>query len=252
MSGILVWPRLVVVGGWGVRAEMLSALYGFWPGQVMPVSLDDELLSRCNSVADVAEELLSLYPEPSVWMGWSLGSQIVMEAASRQTGSVSCAITLGGFPKFVADESWPRGMEAGAFNAFVRGIGRDPERYWLHFLLLMINGADDEKQERQRLKIWLEKGTLVSHDHLCKSLEWLAIGDQRPLWQSLALPVLHLAGEKDVVVGPWASDLRLPGLSHLSVVEGMAHWPGGCSAGQCWGMIRSFMADKLEMSAWAQ
>ncbi|AXS82622.1 MULTISPECIES: alpha/beta fold hydrolase [Marinobacter] len=251
MSSAKVCPRLVVVGGWGVRAEMLAGLYGFWPGEVMPVSLDDELLARCSSVPEVAEELLSLYPEPSVWMGWSLGSQIVMEAACRETGSVSCAITLGGFPKFVADESWPHGMAAREFRAFARGIRQDPQRYWLHFLLLMINGAADEKQERQKLKPWLEKGTLVSNDHLCKSLAWLDAGDQRALWQSLATPALHVMGGQDIVVRPWAGDLEIPVVSRQTVVEGMAHWPGGCSAADCWGAIRSFLASKAELSAWA-
>jgi pimeloyl-[acyl-carrier protein] methyl ester esterase len=249
MSSAKVCPRLLVVGGWGVRAEMLAELYGFWPGEVVPVSLDDELLARCKSVPEVAEELLSLYPEPSVWMGWSLGGQVVMEAASRETGSVSCAMTLGGFPKFVADESWPHGMAAREFKAFARGIHQDPQRYWLHFLLLMINGAADEKQERQNLKSWLEKGTLVSHEHLCKSLEWLDAGDQRPIWQSLTTPTLHVMGKKDLVVRPWAGDLELPATSRIAVVDGMAHWPGGCSAADCWGAIQSFLAPKLESPA---
>ena len=74
MSSAIVCQRLIVVAGWGVRAEMLSKLYGYWPGEVVPVSLDDELLARCNSLSQVTDELLSLYPEPSVWMGWSLGS----------------------------------------------------------------------------------------------------------------------------------------------------------------------------------
>lgn len=250
MSSGRVCPRLVVVAGWGVRAEMLSELYGYWPGEVVPVSLDDELLTRCHSVSEVTDELLSLYPEPSVWMGWSLGSQVVMAAAARETGSVSCAITLGGFPKFVAGESWPHGMAAPDFKAFSLGIRRDPQRYWLHFLLLMINGAADEKQERQKLKPWLEKGTLVSHDHLCKSLAWLETGDQRALWRSIATPTLHVMGEKDIVVRSWADDIEIPASSGYALVSGMAHWPGGCSASGCWSAIQAFFASQRE-SSWA-
>ena len=37
MSSCRVCPRLVVVAGWGVRAEMLSGLYGYWPGEVVAV-----------------------------------------------------------------------------------------------------------------------------------------------------------------------------------------------------------------------
>lgn len=250
MSSGKVCPRLVVVAGWGVRAEMLSKLYGYWPGEVVPVSLDDELLGRCHSLSEVTDELLSLYPEPSVWMGWSLGSQVVMEAAARETGAVSSAITLGGFPKFVADDSWPSGMAETDFRAFSLGIRRDPQRYWLHFLLLMINGAGDEKQERQSLKPWLEKGTLVSHEHLCKSLAWLEARDQRALWRSVATPALHVIGEKDIVVRFRAGDLPVPASSRHAVVPGMAHWPGGCSAPDCWEAIQAFFASQKAIS-WA-
>lgn len=250
MSSARVCQRLVVVAGWGVRAEMLSKLYGYWPGDVVPVSLDDELLARCDSLSQVTDELLSLYPEPSVWMGWSLGSQVVMEAAARQTGSVSCAVTLGGFPKFVADDGWPHGMPAADFRAFALGIRRDPQRYWLHFLLLMINGASNEKDERQSLRPWLEKGTLVSHEHLSKSLAWLEAGDQRALWRSLVTPALHVMGENDIVVRSRAQDLSLPASSGHAVVPGMAHWPGGCSASDCWAAIQSFFASQKALS-WA-
>ena len=250
MSSCRVCPRLVVVAGWGVRAEMLSGLYGYWPGEVVPVSLDDELLSRCQSLSEVTDELLSLYPEPSVWMGWSMGSQVVMEAAGRETGAVSCVITLGGFPKFVADERWLNGMAESDFRAFARGIRRDPQRYWLHFLLLMINGSADEKLERQRLKPWLEKGTLVSHEHLVTSLAWLESGDQRALWRSLATPALHVMGENDIVVRSWAGDLAVPASSGHAVIPGMAHWPGGCSASDCWEAIQAFFATQKALS-WA-
>lgn len=250
MSSARVCPRLIVVAGWGVRAEMLSSLYGYWPGDVVPVSLDDDLIGRCDSVSEVAEELLSLYPEPSVWMGWSLGSQVVMEAAGRETGAVSCAITLGGFPRFIADEQWPRGMPLADFQAFAKGIGRDPQRYWLHFLLLMINGAADERQERQQLKPWLEKGTLVSHEHLCKSLDWLETQDQRALWSTVPVPVLHVLGERDIVVRPWHEGELPLARASVSVLPGMAHWPGGRSAADCWGAVQSFLASQKALS-WA-
>ncbi|HET8801144.1 MAG TPA: alpha/beta fold hydrolase [Marinobacter sp.] len=231
--------RLIVVGGWGVRADMLLALYRYWPGEVVPVSLDDALLCKCDSLSEVVDELLSLYPEPSVWMGWSLGAQVVMEAVARATGSVASAITLGGFPKFVASDDWPPGMPACEFEAFRLGMAREPERYWLHFLLLMINGADSERQERKLLKRWLEKGTLVSHANLRKSLGWLG-GDQRPLWQAAAIPVLHLMGVRDAVVKPWNGQLALPAGTAIELVSGMAHWPGGSFAETCWERIQGF------------
>lgn len=250
MSSRKVCPRLIVVGGWGVQAEMLSALYRFWPGEVVPVSLNDDLLSRCHSVSEVADELLSLYPEPSVWMGWSLGSQVVMEAAARETGSVSYVITLGGFPRFVAGEGWPNGMDPREFRAFSLGIHRDPQRYWLHFLLLMINGASDEKQERQKLKPWLEQGPQISDDQLCKSLAWLESGEQSELWRSVSTPALHVSGANDLVVSSRADKPEMLASGSHVVIPGMAHWPGGCSASDCWGAIQNFLASQRELT-WA-
>ncbi len=233
--------RLVVVGGWGVRVEMLAELYEYWPGPVELVSLDDGLAARCDSVAEVADELLSLYSEPSVWMGWSLGAQVVMEAARRDTGAVSAVITLAGFPKFIADERWPHGMSAGQFEAFSCGLKRESERYWLHFLLLMINGAADGRAERQRLKAWLGKGPPVSPDNLIKSLEWLRQADQRWLWPHVGVPALHITGVCDQVVAAWIGDLEMPPSAMEISIPGMAHWPGGAFAEDCRAVVETFL-----------
>lgn len=250
MSSARVCQRLIVVGGWGVPVQMLSALYGFWPGEVIPVSLDDDLLSRCHSLSEVTDELLSLYPQPSVWMGWSLGSQVVMDAAARQTGSVSSVVTLGGFPRFVAESDWPTGMPVADFRAFRRGVNRDPHRYWLHFLLLMISGATEERQERQALKPWLASGPQVSRQRLVSSLDWLSAQDQREIWRSLTVPALHILGGRDAVVRPWA-EVQETGIGgRTAVIPGMAHWPGGCSASECWGAIQAFLST-AEASLWA-
>lgn len=233
--------RLVVVGGWGVRVEMLEELYGFWPGPVELVSLGDDLIGCCESVAQVADELLSRYTEPSVWMGWSLGAQVVMEAASRGTGEVSATITLAGCPKFTADERWLNGMSVGEFNVFSRGLRRETDRYWVHFLLLMVTGSAKALAERQSLKKWLAKGAPASPDNLVKSLSWLEQSDQRWLWSQVDVPTLHITGACDQVVATWVGALEtLPSSVEVSI-PGMAHWPGGVFADDCRVVIETFL-----------
>lgn len=236
---------LVVVGGWGVRCEMLSGLYDQWPGKVITVTLDDELMSSCDSVSDVADELLGRYPEPAVWLGWSLGAQIVMAAAQRQTGAVTAVVTSGGFPRFTVDEGWASGMPQREFEAFARGIAKDPERYWLHFLLLMINGDRHEQQARKRLKPWLEAGVPVSNASLDKGLDWLRSGDQRALWAGSSTPALHLMGEQDAVVRPWSDWQDLAGCHRARVVSGMAHWPAEQAAMECQQIIADFLDEPV-------
>ncbi|WP_100638618.1 alpha/beta fold hydrolase [Marinobacter salexigens] len=241
MSALRKGDRLVVVGGWGVRAEMLEDLYRSWPGRVEVVSLNDDLITRCDSVADVADELLQRYPGPSVWMGWSLGAQVVMAAASRNARAVSAAITLAGFPKFIADERWLNGMSEEEFGVFSRGLSREPERYWMHFILLMISGSASAIGERQRLRAWLGQGAPVSSSNLIKSLRWLQRSDQRLLWSRVNVPVLHITGACDQVVSTWAGALETQPSSIEISIPGMAHWPGGVFADECRGAVDQFL-----------
>lgn len=234
---------MVVVGGWGVRCEMLAGLYDQWPGKIIAVTLDDGLMATCDSVSDVADELLGRYPEPAVWLGWSLGAQIVIAAAARQTGAVRAVITAGGFPRFTAAEGWSNGMPEREFEAFARGIAKDPERYWLHFLLLMINGDSHEQRARKRLKPWLEAGAPVSGASLDKGLAWLRSEDQRALWAASTTPALHLLGEKDAVVRPWSAWQNIASCHHARVVSGMAHWPVEQAAAECQQMMARFLDE---------
>lgn len=233
--------RLVVVGGWGVPVEMLADVYEFWSGPVELVSLDDTLVSCCDSVFAVADQLLSRYTESSVWVGWSLGAQVVMEAACQNADAVSAVVTLAGFPKFLADERWPHGMSADQFETFRRGQVKQSERSWLRFLRLMISGAAEGRVERQRLKGWLDKGPGVSSDNLAKSLEWLRQTDQRSLWSRIDIPALHVRGERDQIVSMWTYDLETPSSTRAVSIPGMAHWPGGVSASDCRIAINAFL-----------
>lgn len=233
--------RLVVVGGWGVHVEMLAEVYSFWPGPVELVSLDDQLVSCCDTVAGVADELLLRYPEPSVWMGWSLGAQVVMAAADRGAAAVSAMITLAGFPKFLAGNDWPHGMAADEFEAFRHGLEQESGRYWSRFLRLMIKSAGEERAEHQKLKQWLDKGPQVSPENLAKSLDWLRQEDQRPLWSRIDVRVLHITGACDQIVASWLGTLDMPLLALEVNVPGMAHWPGGVFADDCRAVIETFL-----------
>ncbi|MBQ0832205.1 alpha/beta fold hydrolase [Marinobacter sp.] len=241
--------RLVVVGGWGVPVEMLAELYEFWPGPVELVSLDDGLLARCDSVSEVADALLSRYPEPSVWMGWSLGAQVVMAAACRNAGAVSAVITLAGFPRFLAGEHWPHGMSVDQFEAFSRDVDRQREGYWQRFLLLMIKGSAGARADRRWLKGWLSKGSQVSQENLVKSLKWLGYTDQRALWARVSRPVLHITGGCDQVTPGWSDGIEATPKTREVVVPGMAHYPGGAFAADCRKAIETFL-QPLAKGAW--
>lgn len=238
---------LVVVGGWGVDAAMLLPLFDRWPGEIHLVSLNDALVSRCDSVTEVADYLLERYPCPSVWAGWSQGAQVVMAAASRGCSQVRRVITLAGFPRFVAGPEWPAGMPVNTFAAFREQVSQNADLSWRRFQSLLIHGSHDESQARKELRPWLERGPAVSDVNLIRGLAWLGSEDQRPLWGALSVPTLHLQASQDVVVQGWDHRFHPSHVARVVTVPGMTHWPRGQALTSCRDeILRSVLSKEVQ------
>lgn len=235
---------LVVVGGWGVDAAMILPLFDGWPGEIHLVSLNEPLMTRWHSVADVAAYLLGRYPCPAVWVGWSQGAQVVMAAAAQSGLQVSRVITLAGFPRFVAAPDWPVGMAAKTFDDFRAGIARETSLAWRRFQYLLIHGGDDHRGARQDIQPWLKQGAPMTPASLLRGLEWLEAEDQRGLWQEVPVPALHLQAEQDAVVRSWADFFAPADNSEVVPVTGMTHWPRGQTIDLCRDEIRRFVFGK--------
>lgn len=231
---------LVVVGGWATDAAMLLPLFDSWPGEIHLVSINDALVSRCESITQVADYLLARYPCPSIWAGWSQGSQVVMAAAARGTAQVSKVITLAGFPRFVAGPGWPTGMAVETFEAFRAGIASQADQAWKRFQHLLVHGCDDRSKARSELRPWLERGPSVCPQNLLRGLDWLESEDQLWLWSEAEVPALHLQAGKDALVRPWAGNFTPSGTGKVVPVPDMTHWPRGPAVAQCRDAIRQF------------
>lgn len=233
---------LVVVGGWGVDARMLHPVVADWAGPVHFVSLNDSLLASHQALSDVAQTLISQFPESAVWLGWSQGAQVVMAAANAAGTPVEKVITLAGFPRFVAGDDWPAGMAPETFEAFRNGLAADPGRAWRRFQQLLIHGGPktETAQARRELSHWTADGSVATGTRLELGLEWLASEDQRSGWRHLTVPALHLLAEADVLVRPWIADLPVPEPTMVRVVPGMTHWPTGEKAAECGHALNEF------------
>ncbi len=241
---------LIVIGGWGVDAAMLEPVVRDWPGLVRFVSLTDDAVSGCSNVNDLASKLVESYPEPAVWMGWSLGAQVAMAASAMDNSPVERVITLSGFPRFVADVDWPFGMEKATFDRFCRDYSDHPSKTWRRFHQLLIQGVASSEMghARRDLAPWVAVGSLAGVETLQRCLSWLENGDQRPIWRSPSVPVLHLLAEHDALIGRWGSDSQYsPASVALVIVPGMTHWPRGAAADRCAKAIRQFF--RLEEAA---
>ncbi|MDC0661706.1 alpha/beta fold hydrolase [Marinobacter sp. SS21] len=234
-------PPVVLIGGWGVSVDMVMPLVEDWPAPVFPVSLDDEGVGTCPDVSALAEQLTKRFPRPALWIGWSLGGQVAMAAAEAAPAQVRSVVTLCSFPKFVATQQWPQGMAAAQFHQFAEGLQRDAQRCRQRFLMLQTLGDPDEAEARRALKPWLARTEQFSPQMLAKTLDWLALTDQRSLWQRLDRPALHVWGDRDQVVNAAMADATLSKRARGERVADLNHWPRGDAMARCRQLVRGFV-----------
>lgn len=159
-----------------------------------------------------------------VVLGWSLGGQIASLLAQH---SHSRLVTLASNPKFVADHSWPHGMDAAVFQQFQQQQGHNPSRNVQQFAALagLLDVASDARSHIKALKQHLPMQTpaQIAQDQLHLTL--LAQLDTRPLLVDLSVPTLHVFAQNDALIPcsitqnpalpPSAQSCMIAGASHL-------------------------------------
>lgn len=191
------------------------------------VSLDDELLAQSRTVDEAALRILERTEEPRLFVGWSLGGQVAVAAASQAPEKVRGVVTVCTAPCFVERPDWSVGMAAAEFGAFQAGLERSYLKQWRRFMLLQVRGSTHELTDRRSLQRWLEAGPGTNELNLGRSLEWLGQLDQRDQWRRLKVPAVHLFAGRDCLVHPGtASVLRAEGLD-CRTLPNAPHWPQG-------------------------
>lgn len=221
---------LVAVCGWGMPSWLLDAclprgrdLYRLTPEQLVGTTADEP-------EAAIARRLPEL-PQRAIWVGWSLGGQLAMEASVRAPDQVAGVMTLCANPCFVGSDNWSAGVTPQVFDDFRRRLKRSPDETLSHFCSLMIHGADRAGEDRR----WLRRAewpALPEDWRLERTLAWLGELDQRSLWKAPPVPCRHLFGEKDALVPVSAGAVLGIAEQRWEVLPAMGHWPGGHFAGR--------------------
>lgn len=220
------YPPVVVLGGWGAPLSMLAPIMENWPGEWHPVALDRVEPGGDRTAETWLSRWLAQLPGQAVWIGWSLGGQLAMEAARRFPERVVAVATLCSSPSFMVRPDWPHGMSTADMVEFRRRLQRDAAGQWRRFMGLQILGDCEALRARRALRPHLEQGPPADAATLLATLGWLESLDQRKFWASSELPRLHLLGGVDGVCR-WQgwNPGDIPRSARLEVVEGMAHWP---------------------------
>jgi pimeloyl-[acyl-carrier protein] methyl ester esterase len=224
--------ELVMLHGWGMNSSVwsdfaheLSTDYRVTlidlPGHGhSPYLGQDSLPGWAGACLDVA-------PERAVWLGWSLGSMIALQAAHLTPQRVAGVMVVAGMPRFVQAEDWPHAMAPRTLDLFIQALGDDHSKTLERFLALQMLGSDLAQETLRRLKARLQERPDPHPEALESGLDLLKSADLREALGELACPTAWLYGDRDTLAPAKASTLLSDWLPKVSteVIPGAAHTP---------------------------
>ncbi|MFO7808403.1 hypothetical protein [Guyparkeria sp.] len=212
MIPVEAYTRPVSVGlvaGWSFPASVFDPLVRQLRGDGV-VALDWATFSADWLGAERQAHAAPI-PGPAVWVGWSLGGSLLLEAVSRGRIRPTRLVLIQATPRFLAEDGWP-GVCRGDWQGLRRAAERQPLSAAAAF--------------RRRFELPSEP---VSNTRLAdtEGLDWLARLDLRDQLASIAVPVdIWLAPDDPLVSVDWPKHIELPAHVHVHWFDrgGHAEW----------------------------
>jgi pimeloyl-[acyl-carrier protein] methyl ester esterase len=195
---------IVLIHGWAMHAGIFAPLTRLLATRfrVHLVDLPGHGLSSERDTCDpraCAEALTRQVPR-AIWLGWSLGGIVALQAALTYPERVSGVVEIAASPRFVVAPDWPHGVAHELFAQFGAGLERDYRGTIERFLALEALGSDHAQAELRELRAHVYERGEPSLPALHDGLRVLDVTDLRARLAELRMPSLWLAGRRDRLV----------------------------------------------------
>lgn len=198
-------PALVLIHGWGLNGgvwdqvqQQLCKSYTIYCVDLPGFGFSNE----CDVSADIKEwasSVAKVIEEPAVWIGWSLGGLVAMQAAISFPKQVSGLISVASSPKFAQTQLWP-GIKSDVMAMFTKQLAHDFSLTLERFLAIQAMGSVTAKQDIKSLKAVLSKRPLPHKQSLHDGLALLNDVDLRHNIDDIKVPFLRMYGRLDSLV----------------------------------------------------
>ncbi len=175
----------------------------------------------------IVETLSAQFTEPLAVCGWSLGGQIAQRWAAREPAKVRRLVLVASTPCFSAREDWIFGMAKEVLGKFASELEKNHAATLRRFISLQLRGSENERELLTVLREKLFSRGEPDITALRAGLDVLRDADQRSELANIKQPTLVIAGERDKLTPPEASDYmaRVIPDARLVEVKGAAHAP---------------------------
>lgn len=195
---------LVLLHGWGLNSAawqgVLPLLENYFTVHLidLPGFGDSPPLPE-HSLTAMAQAVLAQAPPEAVWVGWSLGGLIAMQAALMAPDRVRRLVTVSSTPQFAQHQDWP-GIQPAVLAQFITSLSGDFKATIERFLSIQAMGSESARQDIKALKTWLAQKPLPHPRALRDGLKILQQDDLRPQLAALVMPYLAMFGKLDRLV----------------------------------------------------
>jgi len=204
-------PTLFCIHGWASNGQVFEPLAQVFKDHFHFVCVDLPGFGQSKTqdaqsdyhIDNLIPALLKIAPEKAIWLGWSLGGMLAVQAAAKDqveaSDRIEKLILLNSNAHFMAHKKWPNGVPEPLYNGFMETVN-DVKTTLRRFAALTVVG---EQQDMLHSLKWLQQNTQVpapSTEVLEMSLRLLGQLDNRTFLKHLKQPCLHLLATDDAVV----------------------------------------------------
>jgi pimeloyl-[acyl-carrier protein] methyl ester esterase len=224
-------PELVLLHGWAMH----SGIWGGLPDQLatefrvnlvdLPGHGKNSHVPLSNDLDEVTEQVLAELP-PAVWVGWSLGGLVALNAALRQPHKVQKVIMVSATPCFSKQENWEFGVSASQQEIFRKGLEDDFEGTLKQFCLQCF-GVTRVDESLSRLGYTSITDDVPARQVLHTGLQLLYGNDLSAGIGACQVPTLFLGGNRDRTIRPESFEhaaAMMPN-SSSTIIRGAGHTP---------------------------
>jgi len=225
-------PDLVLLHGWGLNqaiwqgvAEQLASRYTLHLVDLPGYGTNNGWEGRLD-LNTTTQAVINSVPENAIWLGWSLGGMVALNAAA-EGAAISKLIVTATTPKFCQSADWPAGIEPNVLEQFANELQQNHKLTLLRFLALQARGSDKARDEIRILRESVFVHGEPSARTLAAGLDILQYDDMRATAPHISQPTLIIYGLRDTLIPVEAVDWFEQNLSHCTIREiiGAGHAP---------------------------
>jgi pimeloyl-[acyl-carrier protein] methyl ester esterase len=244
----LVKVNLILLPGWGMESSIWSSLEQPLSSRFQLFYVDWRGVREATDYVDRVRQLIEeKHLKSFAIMGWSLGSLVALEIASRFPTQLTHLILFGGTSRFTIDEGteYTIGWKKRIVERMQRGLEKDHQGTLTAFYELMFSQKEIEKGDLDHFIAFTNQHFEGDDLHsLMLGLTFLMITDLRERLKSIKCPTLLIHGEQDKVCPLEASKYiyhKLNTHKALHILPDSGHLPFMTDSQVCLDWVIEFM-----------